>query len=152
MILVRHAHRNKPQGASHDNGLSPKGQKQAIAIQNRFIEQFGKNGKGLLLVSSPKARCVETIEPIAKLTKVSIFELQELDEGGNLNKKIKDFFLEWVANPPPLTIACSHGDWIPTALHMICGAQTDLEKGGWVELDFSVGDQKFQLKWILQEV
>lgn len=64
-ILIRHAHRDTADRAQ-DNGLSKKGREQAKRLRKYFEERFPEGEGDLVLVTSPKKRCVETIEPIAE--------------------------------------------------------------------------------------
>src|SRR5262245_33981006 len=67
LILIRHGHRDNSR-RELDNGLTEKGQSQAKNIRRFFAERFSGDeiGKGLWLVSSPKVRCMETLQPTAK--------------------------------------------------------------------------------------
>src|SRR4051794_36350749 len=66
LVIIRHAHRNKAFGAEADNGLSAKGRRQARAAARFFKKRF--KGRKPNIFSSPKRRCRETLEPIAKLS------------------------------------------------------------------------------------
>ena len=68
LIILRHAHRNKPFGGLLDNGLSRKGKKQAAQAGKHFLEEYGR--VKALVLSSPKRRCIETVEPIAEKIKI----------------------------------------------------------------------------------
>ncbi len=147
---MRHAHRDKPQGRSADNGLSKKGWKQAESIADFFIRRFGKTEAALL--SSPKVRCLETLVPLAKKLRVEV-EMSPLlmeQEGswGELEERIRAFRTWWEKEASPLTVACSHGDWIPAALKEYVDVDTELKKGGWAELDFDGNHPR--LTWLVQ--
>jgi broad specificity phosphatase PhoE len=138
LLIVRHAHRDKSLGGEADNGLSAKGRKQSSRVLERFVECFGEQFAGagsVKVLSSPKRRCVETVQPIAEHlgTKVRLEAL--LDEGENLELRAKRFFQEWKKDSPKLMVICSHGDWIPCFLELATGVQTDLAKGGWIRLE-----------------
>ncbi|HUP58007.1 MAG TPA: phosphoglycerate mutase family protein [Bdellovibrionota bacterium] len=134
LLIVRHAHRDKSLGGAADNGLSAKGRKQSSRVLERFKEQFASAGS-VKVLSSPKRRCMETVQPIAEHlgTKVRVEAL--LDEGENLELRAKKFLQEWKKDSPELLVICSHGDWIPCFLEFATGVQTDLAKGGWVRLE-----------------
>jgi hypothetical protein len=72
---------------------------------------------------------------------LSVEEEPLLLEGGDgtppgLDQKIDLFFADWVHRKDPLTVACSHGDWIPEFLARYATIQTDVKKGAWAELDW----------------
>lgn len=132
LFIVRHAHRNKPQGSAFDNGLSPKGILQAKKLRKR-LAKFNKAA----LISSPKIRCEQTLRPLAKRNQTSIkidphllekFETQILFE-----KRIMAFFRSWKRSKAVTTIICSHGDWIPRFTRLTLGTSIPLKKGGYIE-------------------
>jgi broad specificity phosphatase PhoE len=138
---VRHAHRqvNDP---SEDNGLSEKGKLQAKLIASYFQKTY-PNIRPLLL-SSPRARCQETLQPLANLLKVSVELSDLLDEGaqsraGSLENRSKKFLHWWKNEPSDFCIACSHGDWIPLFFEHSLGESFSLKKGGWAELRLNQG-------------
>jgi phosphohistidine phosphatase SixA len=145
LILIRHAHRDKPFGLGGiaDNGLSAKGLKQAERVREYFKEHF--EGEAPLILSSPKKRCRETVAPIAKMEGVKVQESEDLNEGEQVEKKAKRFLEWWKEEAPPLTVACSHGDWIPEFTMLALGEEIDLNKAGWLELKLS-RDEKGILK------
>jgi len=159
LIIVRHAHRDKPKplGSGADNGLSKKGKAQAKEVA-RFFLKFVKpsSPSAVKLLSSPKKRCVQTLDPLSAKLKCPIEILPALDEQGSsqsgeaFQKKIRTFFDAWEKGGNPITIICSHGDWIPLALKMLSGTSVDLKKGGWTQLNFENGN--YQLTWILQKL
>ncbi len=140
LILVRHAHRDTDQGRERDNGLSAKGREQAVLIQSLFKKE--RPGQTARLVSSPKARCRETLAPLADALRVAVEIDGHLLEGGEpapgvpfaLDQRIDQFFADWVHRPDALTVACSHGDWIPEFLARYATVQTELKKGAWAEM------------------
>lgn len=135
LILIRHAHRDKSWGGKADNGLSEKGKKQANDFVRYFEENILKKYDGdLIVVSSPKKRCLETVGPVAKKKKTKVEVLEFLDENGDLDSKVEEFCNWWKAEPAEITIACSHGDWLPVAICRITRANVDLEKGGFAEI------------------
>ncbi|MFL5813296.1 MAG: phosphoglycerate mutase family protein [Bdellovibrionia bacterium] len=154
LIIVRHAHRNKLKGGEADNGLSAKGKKQAKALQKFYSSVFGR--KKAIIFSSPKVRCIETVQPIAKKIKVSLETIDSLDEAqvdSELKEKIRSFHSLWQKLDSPLTLICSHGDWIPAFLKQMLGVEIDLDKGGWIELELSEEKLKprLTLRWIVQD-
>jgi broad specificity phosphatase PhoE len=150
LIIVRHAHRNKLKGGEADNGLSAKGKKQAKALEKLYSRVFGR--KKAILFSSPKVRCMETLQPITKKIKVSLETIDSLNEAptdAELKEKIRSFHSLWQKSDAPLTVICSHGDWIPLYLKQMLGVEIDLDKGGWIELELS--QEKLTLRWIIQD-
>ncbi len=153
LVIVRHAHRDKPMGHSGDNGISKKGTKQTKGVTRLYEERFGDVKP--VIYSSPKLRCIETVEPLAekKNAKLTISDL--LDEAGpdespeDFVKKVREFANQWKKHESEIVIACTHGDWIPTFFYEILGTSIDLKKGGWAELELEDGKPK--LSWIVQE-
>ncbi len=147
-MIVRHAHRFKNPSREADNGLSPKGIGQAEKIVTFFQKRF-KSG-GVAIVSSPKMRCLETVQPLANLKRRRIKTLAILDEGGDLPKKAAEFLNWWKIQKTPRLVICSHGDWIPVFLKAAIGAEVDMKKGAWAELELDSGE--IQLRWLLQKL
>lgn len=124
-------------GHSIDNGISKKGEHQANLLLKHFISNFKDQNPEI--VSSPKLRCIETVEPIAKSLDCNIKINQLLDEGGNHLEKTNKFLRWWLEEAPELVIACSHGDWIPVFIGQITGSEIELSKGGWAEFHLTKG-------------
>lgn len=139
LILVRHAHRDKPFGQTHDNGLSPYGDRQAIELVQRLkieIKKTHKNLESLPVFSSPKKRCVETVKPLAEDLKVQVQVRDELDEGEAVRTRAKAFLRSIDALGVPVVVACSHGDWIPDFVSLFCeGISIHIEKAGYAVLE-----------------
>jgi 8-oxo-(d)GTP phosphatase len=131
LIVVRHAHREKDAGKEADNGLSDLGHEQAQRILKRFASEYGDTCPRPRLVSSPKIRCMETLRPIADHCDIELEKSPLLDEGGDLLKSARQFLKDWSDSPDPLTIICSHGDWIPVFMKLATGESLDLGKGGY---------------------
>jgi len=140
LLLIRHAHRDKPNGRDEDNGLSEKGQAQAKAIEKLFLKQFPRIEP--LLISSPKQRCVETLMPLSKKLDVDIDVFAQIGEGGAMKKNMQSFWEWWQQEAPTFTVACSHGDWIPAFIEMTTGARVECRKGSWCELGESVTEPR----------
>src|ERR1700722_14595820 len=83
LILIRHGHRDTAR-RELDNGLDDKGREQAKAIKRFFGERFQPEEykRGLWFVSSPKLRCVETLQPAAKLFERPVDVNPDLEEQG----------------------------------------------------------------------
>jgi len=151
LILVRHAHRDKNSGPDADNGLSAKGKTQAEAIARYFKKRF--KGSNLVLYSSPKLRCQETLAPLAMVTDSRIQTLSSLDEASSsssLAQGVAEFDQLLRGSKAPLIVACSHGDWLHFFLKARIGAEIDLAKGAWAEIDYELGVPR--LTWLLQSL
>lgn len=147
LVMIRHAHRSKKLGRDLDNGLSDKGIKQAERLGSFYASRFGE--VRALLLSSPKRRCIETLEPIARETSSKIREWKCLDEEGDIPHKIETFLTDWEKHHDPLTLLCSHGDWIPEFFQRELKIAVDLEKGAWAELEKSANG--WRLNWLIQD-
>jgi broad specificity phosphatase PhoE len=152
LVLVRHAHRDNTR-RELDNGLSEKGAEQAKAIRKFGLSRFSREDlmAGVWLVSSPKLRCVETLAPLAKgwERKIDIHpnldEQSEKEKPAQFHERVKNFLHEWTEAKIPLTILCSHGDWLPLAISELLSIHIEPKKGSWNELDWVSGS--VQLKW-----
>lgn len=154
LVLVRHAHRDNSK-REVDNGLDEKGREQAKAVKKFFTERFSKADleTGLWLVSSPKIRCVETLQPIAKAMDASVDVHPGLDEQSareNLKAfeaRIQSFLREWMESKVGLTVLCSHGDWLPLATQQLLGIPQSFKKGAWLEVDWNSANA--ELRWYI---
>ncbi len=133
VLLIRHAH----SGSRLENGrddserhLSSKGQKQAgdlVGTLERYVPQR--------IVSSPSVRCIETVEPLARLLRLPVETEQALAEGSWVAAiaLVRSLAHEKVA-------LCTHGDVIAEILvsladedHLDLGARPRQAKGSvWV--------------------
>jgi broad specificity phosphatase PhoE len=152
LVLVRHAHRDTAV-RSKDNGLSEKGKEQARWVKKFFTARFGKDQPGSIwLVSSPKKRCQETLALIAAEIKQQVDPHPDLDEQSNqesvakFEERVNHFIKDWMDSPQELTIACSHGDWLPVAIARLLGCHADFKKSSWLEIEY---DGSMQLKWFV---
>jgi 8-oxo-dGTP diphosphatase len=138
LILIRHGHRDKSVGYHKDNGLDEKGKIQA----DEFLKFYQKNYSKITpkLISSPKLRCVETLEPLAEKfqVKIVIDELlleQGLHEGPEMFlDRIQKFLTELKKETSEVVILCSHGDWLPIAFWTCTGKADSFKKGSWKEV------------------
>src|SRR5271170_829167 len=94
LIVVRHAHRDKSEGRESDNGLSAKGRKQAAKILEHFKKEYS-GLQSLRILSSPKKRCVETVQSIAEVMKTKVHTSSLLDEGPELEDRARKFLSDW---------------------------------------------------------
>lgn len=136
LFIVRHAHRIVTD-RSLDNGLSDRGHRQASAAAH-FIHQI-MGPKPFVMRSSPRLRCQQTLEPLAKLaqTKIEIDPLlceQESDESEKtFLDRIETAKKRWIQHDPERLVICSHGDWIPEFCSLSFSQRIALEKGGIIE-------------------
>lgn len=150
LVIVRHAHRDTSD-RDLDNGLSEKGRRQAKQISDYLLKTKLKEA---LILSSPKARCVETLEPFSKKISETLEIEPLLDEQGSSESQ-KIFFLrlhqlvELLLESKEKTIViCSHGDVIPSLIKILTGEDADLKKGGLVKI--LLGTKKAKLESICQ--
>lgn len=152
LILVRHGHRDTTERAL-DNGLTDKGREQAKAIKKFFCSRFTAEDlkNGIWFVSSPKIRCIETIEPVAKAFGRQVDAHPLLDEqawrADRVDFRVQNFLKEWQNSNIGLTIASSHGDWLPVAMFQLVGLHFEPKKGSWFEIEWTGG--RASLKWYI---
>jgi broad specificity phosphatase PhoE len=145
LIFVRHAHRDTTV-RQLDNGLTDKGREQAKSIKRYFLSRFGEDEvkDSLWLVSSPKIRCVETLLPLSRSTGRAVDIHPSLNEGeageGSrmMEARIQNFLTEWKQSKVEITVACSHGDWLPIAFHQLLGLHLEPKKGSWLEIEWEL--------------
>ena len=147
LILVRHAHRSV-ENRRADNGLSEKGEKQR-EILTAHIEQLMGDGVTLRLLSSPKKRCMETLEALAAHRRIKIEIDSKLEEGALSRPSLKEFLRETLKSPSEFVVACSHGDVIPSLLEIACGHAIELSKGSFAVLRVTE-DETFVLEWLMK--
>ena len=106
IYIVRHAKAGKRSEWHDDDNLRPlskTGWKQA-----ELVAQQLKKLSITSLVSSPATRCVQTLEPLAKLTKLKLEIDKRLFEHGDVAD-----MLEIAEEVEDSTVLSSHGDMIP---------------------------------------
>lgn len=146
LIMIRHAHRDNSR-QEVDNGLDDKGRAQAKNLRRFFLERFKAETfqQGLWLVSSPKARCRETLGPLGRELSRQIDVHPGLDEQSGredeaaLAQRVRAFLQEWKAARVKTTVLCSHGDWLPVAAGELLGSRIEFKKGSWLELEWESG-------------
>lgn len=155
LIIIRHAHRNKPHGRQADDGLSEKGQAQMQAMTKFFLNHV-QEAKPVFL-SSPKRRCMETVERLAASLGTTVVGTRELMEHGDyaskesdaqFKRRVKAFCETQLTNKDKVIVLCSHGDWIPEALHSLTRIPLSLKKCGYAEFEVTSGDP--HLTWLVQ--
>lgn len=128
IYFLRHAHRDThdPQA---DNGLSDKGWEQCQAI----VDYFKKHVPKIEAVrSSPKLRCLQTTEFLAKAYKLNVSEDWALDECGESSDR--DFrdrivkFLDKLQSEKKTVVLGTHGDVLDVILRW-GGQKGEIKKG-----------------------
>jgi len=139
LLVVRHAHRDKSQGRSVDNGLSKKGWAQAKEFTQFFERWYA--GIPCRILSSPKLRCIETVKAIADQQGKPLEIAPELDEQKSresekaFKKRVAGFVRQWQKSEDAVLVLCSHGDWIPALFDELLGMEISLKKGAWLEVE-----------------
>jgi len=141
IILVRHAHRDLSD-PEMDNGLSAKGRKQARALSKCLKDRLEKKEK-VVLFSSPKRRCLETLEPLARYfgRRLQYSDLLLEQQAGETQTAFQARVTRGVREISTLQksgaviLVCSHGDWLPIALRRLCGVKVELKKAGFAEIE-----------------
>jgi len=132
LYLIRHAHRDLSD-RTLDNGLSLKG----VAQAKKIAEWFSSHKIHLPpeLISSPKLRCKETLTPLSISSRLPIAidpdteEQREHEDSAQFGRRVLHWFENWEQNTAPITLVCSHGDWIPLIISLACGQRVEVSKG-----------------------
>jgi len=116
LLLVRHAHagtRGKWVGPDHERPLSDLGRRQAEGL----VGLLGRLGV-TRIVSSPYARCVQTVQPLARALGLEVEERGELAETSPVDRAaaIAEALVGAAA------ALCGHGENLPPLLERLAGA------------------------------
>lgn len=149
IVFLRHGHRDT-NVRDIDNGLDEKGWRQVQDLKEQFIQ--GALPHGEVYYSSPKKRCRETIEPLAKLAGKNMIVAQKLNEREDAEsekqflKRIHFFIEELLSNADnyKCIYLCSHGDVLPMMIDALTGQWREVKKGRAV-----IANRKAQT-WILE--
>ena len=109
LFLVRHAKAGKRSQWEGDDSLRPlvaEGVRQAEVIAESIALL-----QPTALYSSPFVRCVQTLEPLAKATGLSVVKHELLAEGVNFTGTV-----DWMHTLADGAVMCSHGDVIPEVI------------------------------------
>lgn len=116
VYVVRHAKagdRSKWKGPDQLRPLSGAGRRQAQALADLLADRAGKAGSGIRrIVSSPYARCIQTVEPLAARLGLEMETDDALAEGAPADDVV-DLVRKLAPEHPVL---CTHGDVIPRLL------------------------------------
>jgi broad specificity phosphatase PhoE len=112
LFVVRHTHAGNRGNWAGDDRLRPlsrKGRRHAAVLATCLA------GAGIdRLVSSPMARCVETLEPLADRTGLTVEEDDRLAEGSGGEAALA--LAEELRQAGATAAVCSHGDVVPELL------------------------------------
>ena len=132
--LIRHAHagrRSLWEGDDRDRPLSTRGGEQAEWLAD-VLSAAGVTR----IVSSPYARCIQTVQPVAARLGIDVESTPSFAEGADVETAVS-LLLDLDEDNG---IACSHGDVIPQILRRL--------KADGMEVDGPLLDQKASV-WIL---
>jgi len=121
--LVRHAEagsRRRWAGPDESRPLSDEGREQTAHI----TDQLAGAGVGRVL-SSPYARCVQTVEPLAARLGIQVEPADVLAEGAR-GRDVR-VFVDELATAGVVAALCSHGDVIPDLLRVLARRGVALE-------------------------
>jgi 8-oxo-dGTP diphosphatase len=125
MYLVRHGvavSRRDWDGDDRDRPLTKRGQRQASALASKL----GDRPIGRVL-SSPAARCVETVEPLAQGRGLEVERTKALFEGADPAGAI--VLVRKAAEEPHDVVLCTHGDLLPEVLRAFRAAGAHVHDG-----------------------
>jgi phosphohistidine phosphatase SixA len=103
VLVVRHARAGKRADWVGDDRLRPLDERGRLQA-NRLVEQLS-DCEFRRILSSPYARCVETVEPLAEARGLTVEEDEALAEGSGASAALAA--LRAIREP---VIACVHGD------------------------------------------
>jgi len=152
LVLIRHGQRDTDPD-DHDNGLNQRGLAQAQAAAEFFRNRFPEGVANLELLSSPKRRCRETLTAIASAAgrefrvDANLDEHQPGEGSPAFDRRVQIFLDERARSAARLTIACSHGDWLPRAIDLLTGHRPDLPNACWFEIAWRGGPA--ELTWFI---
>jgi 8-oxo-dGTP diphosphatase len=109
LYLVRHAKAGSRHNFAGDDRLRPLSENGRLQAQ-ALAKQLAAGGVHTLL-SSPYLRCIETLQPTAKLIGAAVATDERLAEGRSAMALI-----ELIEAQPDGAALCSHGDVIPEAI------------------------------------
>lgn len=103
VLVVRHARAGKRADWIGDDRLRPLDERGRLQA-NRLVEQLSDR-EFLRILSSPYARCVETVEPLAEARGLTVEQDEALAEGSGASTALGA--LRAIGEP---VVACVHGD------------------------------------------
>lgn len=135
ILVIRHAEKDLLAGG--DPGLSPKGERQAVALANA-IEQ-GVLPRPTHLVASPKRRAQQTLQPLARLLSqelaisAALDERQSVESMPDFRRRVRGFLTPLgTAGEPPCLAFCTHLDWLDEMKTLLdCDADLVMATAHW---------------------
>lgn len=144
LILLRHAQR---QGL--DDALTEHGKRQVEERGHFFFQVFGDQ---MDLMSSPKQRCLQSLETLGSLCKKplqineDLSERLDFEDSKAFEKRVQNALESRLSKSSwATTIICSHSDWLFVGAKYLLDLQIQFLEGSWIHL---VRDQS---KWILKD-
>lgn len=144
LILLRHGQR---QGS--DDAITEYGKKQAEERGRFFFQAFGGQ---IDLMSSPKQRCLQSLEALSSLCKkppqiVEDFsERFDFEDSRTFEKRVQSALeASLLKSSSAITLICSHSDWLFVGAKYLLDLQLQFLEASWIYL---VRDQS---KWILKD-
>jgi phosphohistidine phosphatase SixA len=131
ILLVRHAsagERTAWKGDDRDRPLDSGGVHQAEWLAN----ELAGDGVGRVL-SSPYARCLQTVAPLAQRLQLNVEPRAELAEGAS--RPAVERFLRALRDEPEPPVLCTHGD----VMEVLLGDSRPCAKGGVWRLEWRDG-------------
>jgi 8-oxo-dGTP diphosphatase len=117
VYLVRHASAGSRNDADPDDGnrmLDATGH-----LQAERLAEWLRHEDVRLILSSPLRRCVQTVEPLAKLRDLAVVVDPRVVEGSEVTAAWS--LLEEAAGTTGDVVVCSHGDVIPDLIRRLQG-------------------------------
>jgi len=132
LYLVRHGKaENRERWADPDleRPLTRRGHEQARVIASHLVDLVGR--RPVRVLSSPAARCRDTVVPLAKLSGLDVVEAGWLVEGSEPGHAFEQLFRLTARLDPPSgvggpVVACTHGDVIWGILDRLARLGVDL--------------------------
>lgn len=115
VYLVRHAKAGERRMWDDDDEIRPlsnAGWRQAEALAVRLGRRIAD--RDVALISSPYLRCVQTLEPLAARTDLTVTVDERLAEAQSFEGA-----LDLLATVPDHSVLCSHGDVIPETVQAL---------------------------------
>jgi 8-oxo-dGTP diphosphatase len=131
LLLVRHGsagERAAWSGDDRERPLDATGLRQAEWIAGRLADHAVRR-----VLSSPFARCVQTVGPLAERLRLNVEPRRELAEG--VSRPELQAFLTGVRDDASISVLCTHGD----VMEILLGGDRPCAKGGVWRLEWENG-------------
>jgi len=127
-----------------DNGLSEKGLVQAQETATQIAPLLRRSRAPVRILTSPKARCLETVTPIGLAMAVRVeveprlAEQRDDEDSRAMLRRLRELVKELEARAAGYQLVlCSHGDVLPLLTEMLTGRSESLKKGEWLSVSES---------------